>query len=63
MTKPTPKGFNKLEPCPECGRWKTSRHGGGLICTNIRRCSLAISIEDDLAEIDGLRITPTQVEK
>ena len=48
MTKPTPKGFNKLEPCPECGRWKTSRHGGGLICTNIRRCSLAISIEDDV---------------
>ena len=50
-----PKGFSKLEPCPECGRWKTYNDGGGFICTNVRRCSLAISKSDDLAEVAKIR--------
>lgn len=51
----TPKGFNKLEPCPNCGRWKKYNDGGGFICTNVGRCNLAISKEDDLKEVDKLR--------
>ena len=51
----TPNSFKKLEACPECGRWKTYNTGGGYICTNVRRCSLAISKEDDLAEVDRER--------
>lgn len=56
-----PNSFKKLEPCPECGSWKTYNMGGGFICTNISKCSLAISIEDDLAEVDLLRLRKNKI--
>jgi hypothetical protein len=43
------------ESCPECGRYKTFNTGAGVICTNVLRCNLAISKEEDLAQVDKMR--------
>lgn len=62
MRKYRCKNWNRVdnrERCDCCGRFKVYNTGGGLICTNLR-CINGISIEDDLREVEKLRLTESQ---